>query len=103
MAAVMDAARIGRFDIVSTLGRGAQGTVYLAQDTHLDRRVAVKTLRLDRVAEGARAHETEVMLAEARIVGRLSTRTSWPCSMPARTATCPTWCSSMSKARRSAT
>ncbi len=55
MAAVMDAARIGRFDIVSTLGRGAQGTVYLAQDTHLDRRVAVKTLRLDRVAEGARA------------------------------------------------
>ncbi len=72
MAAVMDAARIGRFDIVSTLGRGAQGTVYLAQDTHLDRRVAVKTLRLDRVADGKRAHETEVMLAEARIVGRLS-------------------------------
>ena len=72
MAAVLDAARIGRFDIVSTLGRGAQGTVYLAQDTHLDRRVAVKTLRLDRVAENARAHEAEVMLAEARIVGRLS-------------------------------
>jgi len=72
MAAVMDVARIGRFDIVSTLGRGAQGTVYLAQDTHLDRRVAVKTLRLDKVAESARAHETAVMLAEARIVGKLS-------------------------------
>lgn len=55
MAAVMEAACIGRFDIVSTPGRGAQGTVYLAQDTHLERRVAVKTLRLDRVAEGARA------------------------------------------------
>ena len=72
MAAVLDAARIGRFDIVSTLGRGAQGTVYLAQDTRLKRRVAVKTLRLDRVEADARAHATEIMLGEARIVGQLS-------------------------------
>ena len=72
MAAVLEAVRIGRFDILGTLGRGAQGTVYLARDTRLNRRVAVKTLRLDRVAEDKRAHETEVMLGEARIVGQLS-------------------------------
>ncbi len=72
MAAVMDAKRIGRFEIVSTLGRGAQGTVYLAQDTRLKRRVALKTLRVERVDPAERAHATEVMLGEAHIVGQLS-------------------------------
>ena len=72
MAAVMDAKRIGRFEVVSTLGRGAQGTVYLAQDTRLKRRVALKTLRVERVDPAERAHATEVMLGEAHIVGQLS-------------------------------
>ena len=68
----MDAKRIGRFEVVSTLGRGAQGTVYLAQDTRLKRRVALKTLRVERVDPAERAHATEVMLGEAHIVGQLS-------------------------------
>jgi serine/threonine protein kinase len=68
----MDAKRIGRFEIVSTLGRGAQGTVYLAQDTRLKRRVALKTLRVEHVDPAERAHATEVMLGEAHIVGQLS-------------------------------
>ena len=72
MAAVQDAARIGRFDIISTLGRGAQGTVYLAEDSRLGRRVAVKTMHLERVDGPTQAHETEAMLGEARIVGKLS-------------------------------
>jgi len=72
MAAVLDAKRIGRFEIVNTLGRGAQGTVYLAQDTRLKRRVALKTLRVERVDAAERAHATEVMLGEAHIVGQLS-------------------------------
>ena len=72
MAAVLSARRIGRFDIVSTLGRGAQGTVYLAHDTHLDRRVALKTLRVDRMEESARQAQTGLMLSEARIVGKLA-------------------------------
>ena len=38
--------RIGRFELLSELGSGAQGTVYLANDTRLEREVALKTLRL---------------------------------------------------------
>src|SRR5262245_50692628 len=36
--------RIGRFRIVREVGRGGQGVVYLAEDDHLHRRVAVKVL-----------------------------------------------------------
>ena len=38
--------RIGRYEIVSELGRGAMGVVYLANDPHLHRQVAVKTCTL---------------------------------------------------------
>ena len=36
--------RIGPFEIVEEIGRGGQGVVYLAHDTRLDRRVALKIL-----------------------------------------------------------
>ncbi len=62
------AARIGRFELVRELGRGAQGAVHLATDTTLGRPVALKTLHLG----GAdAASEVGTLLAEARIVSRL--------------------------------
>ncbi|PWT73866.1 MAG: hypothetical protein C5B46_04885, partial [Proteobacteria bacterium] len=64
--------RIGRFEILRSLGRGAQGEVYLAEDTQLKRRVAIKTLRLhsgSRDDDGARI---KALLDEALIVGQLS-------------------------------
>src|SRR3990167_2674884 len=55
---------IGRFEILSELGRGGQGAVYLARDPQLDRQVAIKTLR-------KLGHKTEQLTHEARIVSRL--------------------------------
>lgn len=55
---------IARFERIRELGRGAQGTVYLARDTHLDRQVAIKTLR-------SGGSDMEALLKEARIVSRL--------------------------------
>lgn len=73
MPAVIDNAvtRLGRFRIDEALGEGLQGAVYLATDTRLGRRVAVKTLtRATAAAPGSEA--LAQLLAEARIVGTLS-------------------------------
>ncbi|MDD2914529.1 MAG: HDOD domain-containing protein [Gallionella sp.] len=55
---------IGRFEILSELGRGGQGAVYLAHDPQLDRQVAIKTLL-------KLGHKTEQLTHEARIVSKL--------------------------------
>lgn len=59
--------RIGRFTIVRELGRGAQSVVYLALDPHLQRQVAIKTMR---VTHGE-ASQNRRLLEEARIVSQL--------------------------------
>lgn len=56
---------IGRFEIRKSLGHGAQSVVYLGFDPHLQREVALKTLRVDS------AEEARQLLAEARAMSAL--------------------------------
>lgn len=63
--------KINRFEIQRTLGAGAQGTVYLARDTHLGRQVAIKTPVVGGKA-GEHRRRMDALLAEARTVGQLS-------------------------------
>ncbi|MBS1190226.1 MAG: Protein kinase:GAF [Rhodocyclaceae bacterium] len=59
--------KIGRFEIRGELGRGAQSVVYLGFDPQLQREIAIKTLRL----AGPGAPQSEQLLEEARLVGKL--------------------------------
>lgn len=60
--------KIGRFEIQKVLGQGSQGVVYLARDPGLDRRVAVKTIRVS--TADLKKHQT-LLMQEARLVGSL--------------------------------
>jgi len=63
--------RIGRYEILDTLGKGAMGVVYLARDPIIDRRVALKTLRLDLDPDFAEEFR-ERFFREAKAAGRLN-------------------------------
>ena len=59
--------KIGRFEIVRELGRGAQSVVYLARDPHLQRDVAIKTLHFSQHDP----KKNQQLLSEARMVSQL--------------------------------
>jgi serine/threonine-protein kinase len=61
--------KYGRYEIVKEVGRGAMGVVYQAHDPEIDRMIALKVLRSDRVASKALVTR---FLKEAKAVGRLS-------------------------------
>ncbi|MFM0501511.1 serine/threonine-protein kinase [Paraburkholderia caffeinilytica] len=69
--------QIGRYQVERLLGRGAMGTVYLATDPHIQRRVALKTIRtelLHDAGDGGDPAHTELparFINEARAAGRL--------------------------------
>ncbi len=57
--------QLGRFEPIDILGKGAQGIVYLAEDTQLGRKVAIKTL-------DQRRQDAEQLNQEAKNVSQLS-------------------------------
>jgi eukaryotic-like serine/threonine-protein kinase len=59
----------GRYQIVAELGRGSMGVVYKAHDPQIDRPIALKVLREDRVTSDDFVRR---FLKEAMAVGRLS-------------------------------
>lgn len=68
----MERQRLGRYEVLAELGRGAMGTVYQARDPHIDRIVAIKTITI----QGATAAEQEEyrkrFFREAQAAGKLA-------------------------------
>jgi eukaryotic-like serine/threonine-protein kinase len=62
---------LGRYDIVRVLGQGAMGVVYEGRDPNLDRRVAIKTVRVVGMAANEVAEYEQRFKTEARSAGRL--------------------------------
>jgi serine/threonine protein kinase len=71
MAHEMEPTTIGRYELVSELGRGAMGVVYKATDPVLGRSVAIKTINMSLEREGIENYEAR-FYQEARAAGGLS-------------------------------
>ena len=63
--------KIGRYEILDTIGQGAMGTVYKALDPLIERTVAIKTIPISKLKEGSTEFEAR-FLREAQSAGRLS-------------------------------
>ncbi len=63
---------LGRYEIVSELGQGAMGTVYLGRDPKINREVAIKTLAYSGVDENQLSTVKERFFREAEAAGRLN-------------------------------
>lgn len=64
--------RIGRYEVIEELGRGAMGVVYKASDPTIGRLVAIKVLSLDSPTEAGIPGTRDIFMREARAAGRLS-------------------------------
>lgn len=63
--------KLGRYDIVRVLGEGAMGLLYEARDPNLDRRVAIKTIRVENLSGQAQIEYEARFRTEARSAARL--------------------------------
>jgi serine/threonine protein kinase len=67
----MSLKKLGRYDLISVLGKGAMGLVYEGRDPNLDRRVAIKTIKVENLSEEAAAEYEVRFRTEARSAARL--------------------------------
>jgi len=66
-----DPERLGKYEIRGALGKGAMGTVYKAFDPHIERLVAIKTIRKSLVEPELAAQYMARFKNEAKAAGRL--------------------------------
>jgi tetratricopeptide (TPR) repeat protein len=70
--AIPRGAVIGRYTVLSLVGRGGMGEVYAAYDPELDRKIALKLLRPNGARDESRGHVR--LLREAKAMARISSR-----------------------------
>ena len=64
--------KIGKYEIIELLGKGAMGIVYKALDPDIDREVAIKTIRFDLISDDEEKDELMLrFIREARAAGKL--------------------------------
>nr|WP_269117356.1 serine/threonine-protein kinase [Ramlibacter monticola] len=62
---------MGRYEVLRVIGKGAMGVVYEGRDPNLDRRVAIKTVKVENLSEEAAAEYEHRFRTEARSAARL--------------------------------
>jgi eukaryotic-like serine/threonine-protein kinase len=67
----LTAKKLGRYDITRVLGKGAMGVVYEARDPNLNRKVAIKTVRVDSLSKDDAADYELRFRTEAHSAARL--------------------------------
>jgi serine/threonine-protein kinase len=68
---MVDIEKLGRYDIIRVLGKGAMGVVYEGRDPNLDRVVAIKTIRVQNLTPEAALEYEGRFRTEARSAARL--------------------------------
>ena len=63
--------KLGRYELTRVLGKGAMGLVYEGRDPNLDRRVAIKTIKVENLSEEAAAEYEVRFRIEAHSAARL--------------------------------
>jgi serine/threonine-protein kinase len=67
----MSLKKLGRYDLTRVLGKGAMGMVYEGKDPNLDRRVAIKTIKVENLTNEEAAEYEVRFRTEARSAARL--------------------------------
>lgn len=67
----MSLKKLGRYELVRVLGKGAMGMVYEGRDPNLDRRVAIKTIKVENLSPEEAAEYEVRFRTEARSAARL--------------------------------
>ena len=65
-------AKVGRYTVLEVVGAGGMGVVFAAYDPELDRKIALKLLRLDRASDAAGESLKARLLREAHAMARLA-------------------------------